>query len=197
MWWGHGGPAAPQELVWPRLSCGRQGSGSFPRAPGAVLWGSGLDSGGRLEDWGAHGPSPLIWPQEPVCPWSEQLCPCGSGGLCAQADLTCPVAWASGTPVCPQHCIQVPSQAGCWAWSLWSPSVQALRLLLRLGGPCWGGREPPDLPGCLGQGVIYLFISWPESCGRWWPGQPRTSWSRAVCPPTAGSQSERGDTGSA
>lgn len=60
--------------------------------------------------------------------------------------------------------------------------VQALRFLLRLGRPCWVEGSPQTSLAAR-VGVIYLFISWPVSCGRRWPGQPRSSRS-SLCVPT-------------
>lgn len=98
----------PRSLCGLALAVAVRGQAAFHvhQGPCCGVWAG--QSGGRLEGWGARGPSPLIWPQQPICPWSEQLCPCGPGGLCVHTDLPCPVARASGTPVCPQHCIQVP-----------------------------------------------------------------------------------------
>lgn len=130
-------------LLPPRSLCGLAlavavGSGSFPCAPGAVLWGLGWTEWGQADGLGGALPEPPYLASAAICPWSEQLCPCGPGGLCGMGlrDPRMPTALHTGP--------QAKLRGGCWAWSLWSPSVQALRLLLRLGGPCWGWTGAPQ-----------------------------------------------------
>lgn len=162
MRWGHGVLLPPRSLCGLALAVAVRGQAAFHvhQGPCCGVWAG--QSGGRLEGWGARGLSPLIWPQEPVCPWSEQLCPCGSGGLCAQADLTCPVARASGTPVCPQHCIQVPGQAERWLLGLVAVVTQCAgpTPLAQTGGAMlgWmGAPRPPWLPGSGCNLFIYFL----------------------------------------